>query len=241
MNSKLKRIYEERSQIYNCSIEQFEDEGITLMEVESMRGKGYFTLAHFRDHLFVRIDPEMEVPIDKLDMSLKGKPLDVMNALKDHYASSDRMLEKTYCYYYYLKDEPLINHSSLIVKRITDDQADQLNTFLNRLSEEDLELADIELDKLDPVIFGGYVDNKIVAYISHRYPIGHELIGDIGIVIDSEYRGKGFGKTMLIHEVNWCLENGIVPMYVVLDGNKASSSLVQKVGFEQVCEIYRLK
>jgi len=241
MTGKMRSIYEERAKIYNCSINIFDTEGITLLEVESLRKKNYFTLASFGNRLILRVDPEMETPFDKHDISMSGKPLEFINSIKEYYASSERSLEKTYCGYYYLKDEQLVSNSNLTIDRITEENTEQLKTFLSSLSEEELDLADIELDELDPVIFGGFKDNKMVGYISHRYPNGHEALGDIGIVIDADYRGNGFGKAMLIHEVNWCLRHEIVPMYFVLDDNKASVSLVQQLGFDKVCDIYILK
>lgn len=240
MNSKLKTIYEERSKLYNCSPSRFESEGITVLEVESLRGKDYFTLALFDKHVFIRVDPEMEHPFDK-NKIFNATPLEVLKLIEDHYGASDRKFEKTYCYYYYLKDESLENHSELAIERITDKNSDKLDVFLSSLSEEEIDLADIELDNLDPVIFGGFVNDDMKCYVSHRYPRECTGIADIGIVIDQNQRGNGFGKAMLIHEVNWCLKNNVIPMYVVLESNKPSTRLVQSLGFEKFCEIYMLE
>lgn len=241
MNGKLKRIFEERAQIYDCAVELFEDEGVTFFEVETMRGKNYFTVGHYNDHLFIRIDPEMENPFDKIVMQKNWKPLDIIKALRDYYETFDRSLDKTYLYYYYLGDKPLVNLSGLKIERIADHNNEQLITFLNGLTEEELELADIDLDQLDPVIFGGFADHKMMGYVSHRYPKGSETIGDIGIVVNADYRGNGYGRAMLIHEVNWCLKKGIIPMYVVLEKNVESNSLVQSLEFEKIADIYILK
>lgn len=240
MNKKLKSIYEERAKIYNCPPSTFEVEGITMLEVESLRNKNYFTLALFSNHLFIRIDPEMKVPFDKNDISSRN-PSEFINLVKEHYFTTERSLAKTFCYYYYLKDEVLVSQSNLEINRITDYNTENFEVFLSNLSEEELELADVELENLDPVIFGGFLNENMVGYVSHRYPNGYVDLGDIGIVIDEEYRGRGYGEAMLSHEVNWCIRNGVVPMYVVLDDNKSSSRLVQKLGFEKICEIYRLK
>lgn len=241
MNDNLKRIYEERKAVYGCSADTFEEEGMTVIEVESMRGKDYFTLASFGKHLFLRVDPEMAMPFDKEAYTRDENPDKYIRRLKDFYAESGRVLSKTFCYYYYLKDTPIVGESEIEISRLTDANKNQLDTFFDSLTVEDLELADIEVDARDPVIFGGFEGDKMVAYVSHRYPNGHEDLGDIGIVIDSACRGKGYGVAMLRHEVNWCLQSDMIPMYVVLEDNQASVALVEKLGFERICEIYRLK
>jgi ribosomal protein S18 acetylase RimI-like enzyme len=241
MNDKLKRIYEERKRVYNCTVDTFETEGITILEVEAMRGKNYFTLASFGKHLFLRIDPDMTMPFKQEMYAKDENPEKRLCMLKDYYGTSERTLTKTFCYYYYLKDTPFTGCSDLVIQRATDSNPYALDSFFSHLSEEDLVLADIDVDERDPIIFGGFEGDRMVAYVSHRHPDGHPELGDIGIVIDSEFRGRGFGEAMLRHEVNWCLQNDIIPMYVVLEDNKASVALVEKLGFERICEIYRLK
>ncbi len=51
MNTKLQRIYEERATFYNLELSTFESQGITVLEVEALRNKNYFTIAVFDKHL----------------------------------------------------------------------------------------------------------------------------------------------------------------------------------------------
>lgn len=46
---------------------------------------------------------------------------------------------------------------------------------------------------------------------------------------------------MLVHEVNWCIENNLIPMYVVLNENMPSKLLVESLGFEKLGQVYVLK
>ncbi len=182
----------------------------------------------------------MDLPFDKKMISSKSQE-ELLSIIETHYKTLGRSLNKTFCFYYYLKDEKLNVESDLLIERITNKNSGKLDAFLDSLSEEEIDLADIELDNLDPVIFGGFVQGNMKAYVSHRYPNGHLGIADIGIVIDQAYRGKGFGKEVLVHEVNWCLTNGIIPMYVLLDSNKPSKGLVESLGFEKICDLYMLE
>jgi len=240
MNTKLQKIYEERAKFYNLELSTFESEGATVLEVESLRNENYFTIAEFDKHLVIRVDPEMELLFDKTMTSGKS-PKELLNIIEAHYKNLGRTLSKTFCFYYYLKDEKLNVESDLMIERITNSNSGKLDVFLDGLSEEEIDLADIELDNLDPVIFGGFVQGNMKGYVSHRYPNGHTGLADIGIVIDQAYRGKRFGKAMLVHEVNWCLRNEIIPMYVLLDSNESSKGLVESLGFEKICDLYMLE
>lgn len=238
MNNKLKQIYKERASIYNCDIDVFEEYGSTVLDIESMRNKDFFTLAKFEKHTFIRKDPEMALDIE--EDSLNGS--NVLDNLKEIYENRGRKIEKTYCYYYYLSDKKIDYVSKLDIKNIREmnNGLEVLNTYLNNLTEDELDLADIKMDNLDPIIFGGFEEDNMVAYISHRYPESNKSIADMGIVTSKDYRGKGYGKSMLVHEVNYCIEHGLIPMYIVLDSNTASCALVEKTSFKLICEIYKL-
>lgn len=90
MNNKLKEIYKERASIYNCDIDIFEECGTTVLDIESMRNKGFFTLAKFEKHAFIRKDPEMILEIS--EESLNGP--DVLDNLKEIYENRGRKIEK---------------------------------------------------------------------------------------------------------------------------------------------------
>lgn len=241
MDDKRISIYKERASIYKCDDSLFGKNGVTVVPIETMRGKNYITLACYENHSLIRIDPEMDNPVADLSGSEQMTPDEIFSSVKSYYENKGRVLEKLYCYFYYLKDEPYSYDTDLPIDRIDETNQRQLDDFLGTLSEEEIDLADIELDNLDPVIFGGFDRDKMIAYVSHRYPDGHEGIGDIGIVIDSEYRGKGYGKAMLSKEIGWCLDNNIIPMYVVMDKNIKSKSLVESMGFTKLGDIYILK
>lgn len=238
MNEKLKKIYTERSLLYKCPIDTYEKKGVTIIKEEKLRGKGYITIAHTVAHSFIRIDPSMDFPNENMQHLDKLMPDGVIELLESNYLLLGQELEPLYRYYYKLSDEQVRVETELEIRQIGSDESELLDEFFNRFSEDELDDADIVLDEPDPVIFGGFIDGELIAYSSHRYPM--EGVADIGVIIDKNLRGRGFGKEIVAHDVNWCIKHDIVPKYVVLEKNIKSIKLVKSLGFEQLFTVYLL-
>lgn len=54
---------------------------------------------------------------------------------------------------------------------------------------------------------------------------------DIGMWVNSVYRGKGFATRIISHLKGYCLENNMVPICGCAVDNKASKKTLEKNGF----------
>jgi GNAT superfamily N-acetyltransferase len=106
-------------------------------------------------------------------------------------------------------------------------------------TEEDLDAAEIYVDEPDPVIFGMFDNEQLVAYASHRY--WDEIIADIGVLIHPDYRSRGLGKAVVSALCEWCIENDVVPMYRVLSDHDHSRRIARALGFREMVIIETLK
>ncbi len=115
-------------------------------------------------------------------------------------------------------------------------------TEKDRYHFEEFQKASPEKDKkrgmvslADPVVYGCFVDGKIVS-VASLWNWGNR-ISDIGILTHPEYRGKGYAKAVcqkLIHENNrlyiWRCETN----------NEVSCKLAKQLGFQKAGMIYNL-
>lgn len=56
--------------------------------------------------------------------------------------------------------------------------------------------------------------------------------GNISVWTLEEYSGKGYGKSVTAAAVQWCVNNDILPVYLVDKSNIPSLSIAKSVGFE---------
>ena len=90
-----------------------------------------------------------------------------------------------------------------------------------------------------PVIFGCYYDNKLVS-VSSNLNWGEHL-ADIGILTDSDYRKKGFGKATVNALCGWNIEQGKINQYRCDAENLRSFRTAKRLGFEVTALVYRFK
>jgi len=102
-----------------------------------------------------------------------------------------------------------------------------------------LDQADIYIDKPDPVIYGIFAKRQLVAYASHRY--WDEIIADMGVLVHPHYRSRGLGKMVVSVLCEWCMKNGVVPMYRVFNDHAHSFRIPQVLGFKEMVVIDTLK
>jgi GNAT superfamily N-acetyltransferase len=55
--------------------------------------------------------------------------------------------------------------------------------------------------------------------------------GEISVTTSPHYRRRGWGRSVVAAMVNYLLENGRIPLYVVSDQNEPSIELAERVGF----------
>jgi len=234
MNEKLKRIYTERRSVYKCEPEVFEREGLSIIIEEGLRATNRMTLAHTKHHTFIRLDPEIEEEMQWL-RQVNGKPQDIINAVNNGLKTTKSYLKATYRYYYKL-DDKIDELRAGQVDIIGEDKYNVVDEFFDCFNEDELEDADINLEEKDPIIFGLAIDDELVAYASHRY--AGECIADIGVLVKTEYRKKGYAKAVVAEDVRWCINKGYIPQYVVLADNVGSVKVVENLGFEKIIEVY---
>lgn len=115
----------------------------------------------------------------------------------------------------------------------------QLQGLYAACTEEELDLADINVKEPDPVMYGMFAGEQLVAYAGHRY--WEEVIADIGVLIHPAYRGQGLGKAVVSALCEWCLKNDVVPMYRVFSYNVHSCRIAESVGFKALVVIETLE
>jgi len=99
--------------------------------------------------------------------------------------------------------------------------------------------AEIFVDEPDPVIYGLFDGEHMAAYASHRY--WDDVIGDIGVLVRSDYRSQGLGKAAVSALCQWCVENDVVPMYRVFREHVHSWRIQEALGFTEMVRIDTLK
>lgn len=76
------------------------------------------------------------------------------------------------------------------------------------------------------------INNKIPASTAFAsFVIDHKL--EIGIETGVDYRGSGFATMVCVRLIDYCLENGLEPVWSCSSWNNASRKLALKLGFEE--------
>jgi len=226
----VERIYKDRANFYRCEPDLFGTPGMKLIAEESLRNKKSITIAKIKEHLFLRYDPNLNFPIMEFE-NLDHLDSDQVITRLSHFFDIVLPEPEDGFYYFYKLDKqlPEIPVNNLHIRQISEEDYPALNKFLYQCTTDDLDDADILIEEPDPIIFCGYLSKEIVAYASHR--LFSEGIADIGVLIHSEHRQKGYGSALVRKDTHWCLENDVIPMYRVLGTNKGSMALVKKLGF----------
>jgi GNAT superfamily N-acetyltransferase len=56
--------------------------------------------------------------------------------------------------------------------------------------------------------------------------------GNIAVSTRAEYRKKGYGRACVAKATDWCIENDLLPIYLVAESNEPSVRLAESLGFE---------
>ena len=121
----------------------------------------------------------------------------------------------------YEQKEPIPVETELVIRHPDRTDYDKIiESYTLPISEEEV-LASIE----EPEFSSGYLDGKMVGYI------GLHPEGSIGMLhIFDEYRGKGYGETLVKYMINRQLAAGAYPYGQVFIDNEASLAMQRKLG-----------
>ncbi|NLI71220.1 MAG: GNAT family N-acetyltransferase [Bacteroidales bacterium] len=117
----------------------------------------------------------------------------------------------------------------------------QLNPMSRIPNGEELQQI---IENKNTFLFVGEKNGMIIATISvafYRIPTGKKAwIEDV--VVDENARGKGYGKMLMQHAIDFAKSEGISKIYLTSNPSRiAANNLYQSVGFEQyITNVYRM-
>ncbi len=228
---------------FSCTREDFVHSGTLVIKEEELAGTRKIYVYHIDKISVVRMAPslakQMGLPdgYDRNSVSLTVNELQSLVGARYRVEIESTLLD---CYLD-AKDFKFFSAAGDFTTRRLYPEND--NTYLLGLydacTEEDLDEAEIYVDDPDPVIYGMFDEEQLVAYASHRY--WDEIIADIGVLIHPNYRSRGLGKAVVSALCEWCIKNEVVPMYRVFSDHNHSRRIPQALGFKEMVIIETLK
>ncbi|WDV44218.1 GNAT family N-acetyltransferase [Clostridiaceae bacterium M8S5] len=232
-------VYGYWSKLYNCNIENFKKEGIFVIR-ENNLSENLIIQYNIDKMKLIRVSPKLanklNLPIgynstyiEDIFEILKEQKLKItsQNTLLDHFLDAKNFKP--------FKAEN--NYTLRQLDPIADDK--YLQELYACCSDEDLDEADIYIDKPDPIIFGYFDNDKMIAYASHRY--WDDIIADMGVLIHPKYRGQGLGKSVISRLCEWNIKHKIVPMYRVFSYHTTSIKIPIALGFKEIVPVSSIR
>lgn len=225
---------------FGCNPEDFSKEGTLFIRDEEISDPSSVILYHVDKMSLVRISPTLADQIgtkDKYSETLTMQGLQSLFGDGYQVSVTSTLLDK----YLDPKDFRFFAPKEIFPARRVDAEKDKEILFglFEACTEEELGAADIYVDDPDPVIFGLFDEDKMVAYVSHRY--WGESIADMGVLIHPAYRSQGLGKAVVSVLCEWCIQNEVVPMYRVFTDHEHSHRIPLALGFKDMVVIESLK
>lgn len=238
-NEFLQIVYGYWARRFGCDREDFLHPGTLVIQEDQLNGTGKIHLYHIDRMSIVRADPSLICQAglsngyDRDTGSLTVSLLQELIGVEVDTTFLD-------CYLDARDFKCFAARGSFTTRRLygENDNPHLLNLY-QACTEEDLDEAAINVDEPDPVIYGMFDGNQLVAYASHRY--WEDVIADMGVLIHPGYRGRGLGKAVVSALCEWCIENEVIPMYRVFSYNAHSRRLAQALGFKELVVIETLK
>lgn len=131
---------------------------------------------------------------------------------------------------YYLFNDDNVNKDDGIIPLSIESDLELLESFVSRMSEEDILKADFDLDS--HFFYGIFDKNELVAVLASYCYKGKEPFESLSILVSPEARGKGYGKRLLSHLINEVKSRQRKIRYRVNSKNTPSIRLCQSLGFE---------
>ena len=220
---------------FACQQTDFDRTCTKFVKEDGLVEKGKAYIYHIKNMRVVRMAPDLVSVIDdsiafnktraqiteKKIQTLLGKKIKVSleNTLIDYFLDS-------------VDFTPFRIMNGFTARQIDPQVGDDiLRAFYGECSAEDLDEAEIYIDEPDPVIFGLFENDQMVAYASHRY--WDSIIADIGVLVHPGIRSRGLGKAVVSRICEWCIQNDVIPMYRVFDGNTHSLRIPAALGFKE--------
>lgn len=148
--------------------------------------------------------------------------------------------ETTYDFEFILdKDDfnPYVLESiDLTYRQLTKDDLHYLEEMKTYCSKTDLQYGQVEIE--DPLVIGAFHKTELVAAASIWELPGD--LADIGILVSSTNRKKGFGCALVSYLCDQILDTR-TPLYRADYDNPGSVKIAQKLGFTEVVKVYRYK
>ena len=228
---------------FDCDQEDFAHSGTLVIKEEELDETGKIHIYHIGRMSIVRVAPflakQAGLP-DSYDRDFGSLTADKFQAL---VAEENRVeLESTLldCYLGPQELKCFVAGGDFTTRRLyADNDHSYLLSLYEACTEADLDEAEISIEEPDPVIYGIFAGGQLVAYASHRY--WDEVIADMGVLVHPRYRGRGFGKAVVSALCEWCIGNGVVPMYRVFNDHPHSLRIPQALGFKEMVVIETLK
>jgi GNAT superfamily N-acetyltransferase len=235
-----KVVYEYWADRFGCDPEDFSKAGTLFIKDEEITDPSRAILYHINKMSLVRISSTLTNQIGVQEKHPEKLTIQGLQTLfGDGYQVSinSTLLDK----YLDPKDFRFFTPKGDFPTRRVDAEKDKAILFklFESCTEEDLDAADIYVDDPDPVIFGLFDGEKMVAYASHRY--WGESIADMGVLIHPTYRSQGLGKAVISVLCDWCIQTEVVPMYRVFSDHEHSQRIPLALGFKDMVVIESLK
>lgn len=204
----------------------------TYIKISKETEKNIWEIIYFEEYRILCIPEGVE------EIPTKLWELISLNMDEEHLDEKINNLEEKR-YIMYLPPESF--HETTIengdFRKIGDSDKEAFNALKKRTTPEDDELSFVEMDH--PVIFGCYMDDKLVS-VSSNLNWGEHL-ADIGILTDSEYRKRGIGRGTVNALCGYNIEQGKINQYRCDAENKGSYFTGKAIGFETLALVYRFK
>ncbi|MHA1791292.1 MAG: GNAT family N-acetyltransferase [Promethearchaeota archaeon] len=117
------------------------------------------------------------------------------------------------------------------IRKMQQDDIFSLMKLKNKVGWNQVEDDWLRLLELNPAgCFTCFDEDKLIASVTTTY-WDNKKVGWIGmLIVDEKYRGRGIGKTMLSHAVQYLKEQDI--RLIMLDATPAGKALYEKQGFK---------
>ncbi len=135
--------------------------------------------------------------------------------------------EKTYISYLIPEKFKYRKPNNCEIRKLNESDRESFNDFKKRSSKKDDAVSFVELDH--PVIFGCFVDNKIISVSSNLF-FG-DYIADLGVLTDKNYRKMGYGKATVAKLCEHNIKSGKINQHRCTDNNIASFKVAKSLGF----------